>query len=376
MAIAWKELYSQLAFGAKEKKEILSASFELTPRCNLQCKMCYVSHSSNDKQVKAMELTTEQWIHLAEEARDAGLLFVTLTGGEVFIREDFRIIYEKFMSLGFIIKIFTNGTLITPDIVNWLATMPPSVVSITLYGASRETYQKVTGYADGYDKTVRAIDDLLAKGISTEIKTTVIKGNMHEFDQLLDFARQRGLTLGIVNYVSPNREGCNSDPVGNRLTPMELLEYEMHLEKRVQQLASENTASISEINDAVSEEIISSKIKVALKNDDSNSTRPFTCMSGLCAAWVTWDGRLLLCGILDVPFTSAIGKGFLAAWEELKLKCTFIPVCKECQGCQYQSFCEHCPARLYKETGHYDRPSPYLCELARRRKEAKNRSKI
>ena len=368
MARAWKDLYSQLVLGARERKELLSASFELTSRCNLQCKMCYVSCSANDKQVKARELTTNQWIHLAEEARDAGLLFLTLTGGEVFIREDFKTIYEKFMSLGFIIKIFTNGTMITPDIVNWLATMPPSVVSITLYGASRETYQKVTGYAEGFDKTVRAIDDLIAKGIPTEIKTTVIQGNMHEFDQLLDFARQRGLTLGIVNYVSPNREGCNSDPLGNRLSPQELVQYETHLEKRVKQLASENMASLSKINDAVAEDI-PSKLKDDRQNDQSRSTHAFTCMSGLCAAWVTWDGRMLLCGILNVPHTNPFEKGFLTAWEELKHKCTGIPVCKECQECQYQSFCEHCPARLYNETGHYDQSAPYLCELARRRKE-------
>jgi len=272
-----------------------------------------------------------------------------------------------------IIQIFTNGTMITPDIVNWLAAVPPLKVSITLYGASRETYQRVTGYADGFDKTVRAIDTLLARGIPIEIKTTVIKGNMHDLDQLLDFALQRKLRLGIVNYVSPNRESCNSDPLGNRLSPQELLQYEMHMKTREQQFVAENMVSLSKITDAVAVEIPDKP------NDDwqkDASTHAFECLAGSCAAWVTWDGRLLSCGLMDIPETNPLEKGFLVAWEELKLKSSFIPVSKECQVCQYESSCEHCPARFYRETGHYDQPAPYLCELARIRTEYNNGWKI
>ncbi|EGW38459.1 radical SAM protein [Desulfosporosinus sp. OT] len=373
MSLRWGELYSQLISGARERKELISASFELTARCNLQCKMCYVSHSVNDLKTKAKELTTAEWIRLAEEARDAGLLFLTLTGGEVFIREDFKTIYEKFMQMGFVIQIYTNGTLLTKDHVNWLASIPPSKVSITLYGASRKTYQEVTGYAEGFDKTIRAIDDLLAKGITTEIKTTVIQGTRYEFDALLDIALQRKLQLGIVNYVSPNRECSHSDPVGNRLSSQELLQYEIHMSEREQQLTAENIKDITKITDAVTEEVMPAKLDVVRLKD--TPALAFPCLAGTSAAWVTWDGRLLPCGLLDIPETNPLEKGFKAAWEELKNKCTLIPVCKECQECKYQSLCEHCPARLFRETGYYDQPAPYLCELAQSRSVYKDRMK-
>lgn len=371
MTLSWTEFTTQMALAAREKKELFAAGFELTPRCNLQCKMCYVSHPPNDKQAAAKELTAAQWIRIAEEARDEGLLFLTLTGGEVFIREDFKIIYERLMNLGFLIQIYTNGTMITPDIVNWLATIPPSKVSITLYGASRETYRSVTGYAEGFDKTVRAIDALLAKNIPVEVKTTIVKGNLHEFDDMVNLALQRKLQLGIVNYVSPNREGCNSDPIGNRLSPQELFQFENHMTELSQKIAAENAERISMNTDSAAPEI-----QGEFNDGQKEAWRgAFKCSAGTCAAWVTWDGRLVPCALMDIPETYPLEKGVHAAWEELKLKSMLIPVNMECQVCAYESKCEHCPARCYRETGQFDLSAPYLCETARLRTQHNNNQK-
>lgn len=366
MALTLDKLYAQLVSVAKEKRELLSASFELTTRCNLQCKMCYVCQNAKD-QIETKELTANQWIRLAEEARDLGLLFLTLTGGEVFIRKDFKEIYEKLMSMGFILTVFTNGTLITPEIINWLVTMPPYKISITLYGASRETYREVTGYADGYDRTVRAIDSLLEKNIPADIKTTVVQGNKHEYDRLLDFAQQRKLELGIVNYVSPRREGDNTNPIGNRLSPEELLGYELHINERNMELGLLKRKEISGIENPLR----SFEAKTTC-GEFKKVTDAFHCLAGKSAAWVTWDGRLLPCGLLDKVKAYPLVKGFSAAWQDIRQGCDLISPCIECENCLYQSFCEHCPARLLKETGYYDRTAPYLCELAQKRKEAVN----
>ncbi|OCZ49461.1 radical SAM protein [Dehalobacter sp. TeCB1] len=368
MTLGWSELHSQLIAGAMEKKEFFSASFELTARCNLQCKMCYVRRSANDKIARSKELSTAEWIRLAEEARDAGLLLLALTGGEVFLREDFKILYEKFMKLGFILQILTNGTLITPQIADWLAGMPPSKVSITIYGASPEAYQRVTGFAEGFDKTIRAVDSLLTRGINTSIRTTVIKENEDEFDGIFDLALRRELPLGIVNYISPSREADNSDPLGNRLSPAELFRYEMHIAQRQRQVRPDNDASKTRTIDTMDEDAFFSQIADQHKEEPGSA---FPCTAGSCAGWVTWDGRLLPCGLLDNPESYPLKIGFSAAWEELKQKCNIIPACKECRQCQYQALCEHCPARLYQETGRYDKPAPYLCALARSRMEYK-----
>lgn len=369
MTLDWNRLRSQLIAGATEKKELISASFELTARCNLRCKMCYISRGVRDQTAKSKELTTREWIRLAEEARDSGLLFLTLTGGEVFLRDDFKVLYEKFMNLGFILQILTNGTLITSETADWLARMPPYKISITIYGASPEAYRRVTGYAEGFDKTIRAVDSLLAKGINTSIRTTVIKGNKEEFDGIFDLALARELPLGIVNYISPRREAVNSDPVGNRLSPSELYDYEMHIKERQRQLSQNNRNSKPKELDTREEDVFSNQMIGIGQNKGKKSA--FACTAGSCAGWVTWDGRLLPCGLLDHPGTYPLTSSFSKAWEELKLKCSLIPCSIECQQCQYKSVCEHCPARLYQETGYHDKPAPYLCALALCRMEYK-----
>lgn len=369
MSLTWSELYSTIITCARQKKELITASFELTARCNLQCKMCYVCQPANNVKVMSEELSTKQWLRLAEEARDLGLLYLTLTGGEVFLRKDFKEIYEQLTKLGLVIQIYTNGTLVSPEIVEWLSKIPPYKMSITLYGASRETYHNVTGFAQGYDKAVQAIDSLLAAGISTEVKTSVVRGNEHDFDQLSEFALQRGLVLGLVNYISPRREGDNSDPLGNRLTPSQLVQYENHMRERNRQL----NKSIAFTEDpGLYVDIFEEHRPLALDKTESGRQKSehndaFVCSAGKCGAWVTWDGRLLPCGIMSEIEEFPILHGFKAAWQDLKDKCFKIAPCKECQECEYLDFCESCPARLQNESGHFDKAAPYLCETAKLR---------
>lgn len=357
MGSSWGELLNKIYIKAREKRQIVMASFELTSRCNQQCKMCYVNNRANDSMVKAKELTAGQWIHLAEEARDAGLFLVTLTGGEIFLREDFKEIYEGICNTGLLVQLLSNGTLITPQTVKWLTKIPPLKIAITLYGASKETCARITGYEDSYERTVRAIDLLLDAGIKVEIRTTVVRGNMADMEQLSEFAYKRRLVLGIVNYISPRREaGCLTDPEGLRLAPDELAHYEENVFKFNQQMFDDQMITIQ---DSVHDMTIKrSKVEDA-----------YPCAAGKTSGWVTWDGRLLPCGTANKPVSFPLEKGFASAWEDVKQQCSNVPLSHECIMCELKDFCESCPSRLFNETGAFDKPAPYLCKLAHTRYE-------
>lgn len=370
MGITWSEFYAKIYNEAREKRELIYTTFELTSRCNFQCKMCYICAPSNEKEVKSRELTAKQWIDLAKEARDTGALYLTLTGGEVFLREDFKEIYEGLMNLGFAIQVFTNGSLITPQIVEWFSKMPPYMVSITLYGTSRETYEAVTGQAGGYDRTVKGIDMLIASGVPVEIKTTPIKANMKEYNEIVDFALQRKAHLGIVNYISPRREGDITDPLGNRLSPQELSVYEKNIIETNRKLRVEKDEVAVVVEDPVSTQILEKEIpkKIKLSRDDA-----FICGAGKCGNWISWDGTMIPCGSTNNPAAFPLKIGFNAAWKELKKLCSDIPICNECFNCKYRENCDTCPARLYSETGQFDKSAAYLCENAKLRYEEINR---
>ena len=96
----------------------------------------------------------DQWLELARQAVDNGMVFLLLTGGEVFLRPDFFEIYTPLTRMGLVLTLFTNGTLITDEIASRLAEAPPSRTEITLYGATAETYEAVTGIPGSYARCI------------------------------------------------------------------------------------------------------------------------------------------------------------------------------------------------------------------------------
>ena len=367
--MTWGQLGDNLITAAKRKGIPLLGQFELTARCNLHCKMCYVCQPANDNDALRRERTTKEWIQLIMEARDAGMLYPLITGGEVFLRQDFRTIYEEISQMGLMTQINTNATMITPEIASWLGRIPPAAVTITLYGASSDTYGKVCGDSSGYQRTLRGISLLQSEGINFDLRTTVVRGNKNEFNELAELAEKFGVTLGLVNYIMPRREGNNTCPEAERLSPIELIHYELNAEEYYIRREKES---------------LNHKCAVTVDQDQSlarseeylleQETKPFSCTSANCNFCVTWDGRMVPCVLMAEPFTSPFEKKFINAWDELKRLCSKIPSCDECMHCSSREVCMSCPASLKSETGYYDKAAPYLCELAGKKKEIQENS--
>ncbi|MCG8502732.1 MAG: radical SAM protein [Firmicutes bacterium] len=365
MSITWYQLDGHLKRLAIAKRVPIVGQFELTARCNLRCKMCYVVRAKDDKDAMARERTAEEWIRLAEEARDAGMLYLLLTGGEVFLRQDFAKIYEAVARMGFSTTIYTNATLITPAIARWLGGIPPSRIEVTLYGASPETYAKVCGDAEGFRRAVHGLDLLLAEGIGVSLRTTIIDSNVDDFDELARLAQKRGITLQVVNYVSPRREGCGTGPQTERLSPQELARFEMHIRKMGEKKEKKATADNRPLDDCAFEEDRADKIIGDMLSRPVEDA--FNCLAGKCAFWMTWDGRMTPCALMNQPETLLFDRAFTEAWKELQTMCAAIPACSACMRCSLKKDCMVCPARLYNETGFYDQPAAYLRELAKER---------
>ncbi len=365
MSGEWIDFNKKLSRNAIEKEIPISGTFELTGRCNFNCQMCYVCHSPTDKGALAAELSAGQWIDIGQQARDAGLFFLTLTGGEIFIREDFKEIYEEFTNMGFNLTIFSNASMITPEKAKWIGKRPPTKISVTLYGASPETYQKVTGHRDGYERSLRGIELLREEGINVEIKTTVIKDNYRDFEQLFNLAQNFGVGLGIVNYISPTRADCGNSPLESRLSPQMITKYEKEVENRMISIKNELTEDAERMNQEIRKKELEKE--KSRKSNENASDFAFKCQAGKCGFWVNWRGKITPCGLMDIPSENILEQGFAAAWNNLKVKCAQVPVCKECIQCSVREFCMTCPARLMSETGSFEKTAPYLCESAKYR---------
>ena len=125
MDITCDQLTDFLFLKADMNKIPLAGSFELTSRCTLDCKMCYIHRRSSDKSAIAQEKDTGFWIDLATKARDAGMLILLLTGGEPLLRSDFNEIYTECKKLGLLISVNTNATLLDEDKIRLFMEYPP-----------------------------------------------------------------------------------------------------------------------------------------------------------------------------------------------------------------------------------------------------------
>ena len=190
----------------------ISGTFELTPRCNLSCRMCYVRMTPEEMAAFGRELTAQEWISLGEEATRAGMRFLLLTGGEPILRPDFTEIYSAMSQLGLSISINTNGTMMSQQVRQLLEKRPPSQLNITLYGPNEETYKALCGNPHAYAKTLDSIRWARDFGIFLNVNVTVTPWNVDRISELEALADREGLHLRLTYYnFPPTRRNTKTD---------------------------------------------------------------------------------------------------------------------------------------------------------------------
>src|SRR6188472_3885750 len=181
----------------------LSGTIEVTRRCPLTCAHCYNNLPMADREAAQRELSYDEHCRLLDQISDAGCLWLLYTGGEIFARRDFIDIYSYARRRGLLITLFTNGTIITPAIADRLVEERPFAIEITLYGRTRETYERLTGIPGSFDRCMRGIRLLKERGLPLKLKTVAVTINRHEIHDMERFAEEElGVPLkfdGMIN---------------------------------------------------------------------------------------------------------------------------------------------------------------------------------
>ncbi len=335
-----------LRLAARERQPAHGA-FELTGRCNLSCKMCYIRHPAGDRKRASRELSSSEWLELARQAVDNGMVFLLLTGGEVFLRRDFFEIYEPLTRMGLVISVFTNGTLITEEIAARLGDAPPSTTEITLYGATKATYEAVTGLPGSFAACCTGIEALVSRGVPLGLKTTITRHNMHEVEAMRKMAHNWGVPFSAGWLLSRRPDRAASEVENCRLSAEECVELE-----------ATDCASAHEWTE------------VALRQTAEDSDDTFHCHAGKAAFVISPTGAMNVCLVLSQPKAQPLKIGFTEAWKQVRHYVDSAPPAgSECRACDVISYCGRCPAWSMLETGTLTDPVPYLCEIAQARKE-------
>jgi radical SAM protein with 4Fe4S-binding SPASM domain len=328
-------------------RQPINGTFELTERCNLACRMCYVCQAPGDGARHAKELTAAAWLELARQAVDNGMIFLLLTGGEMFLRPDFFELYTPLTRLGLMLTLFTNGTLITDVIAGRLAEAPPSRTEITLCGATAATYEAVTGVPGSYARCCGGIEALVKHRVPLGLKSTLTRRNVGELEAMRQMAHHWGLPFSAGWLLSKRRDGARSEVEDCRMSAAECVALE-----------ATDRASATEWTEA------------ALRESSLGNDHNFYCQAGRAAFVVNPRGEMNACIDLPLPAARPLEIGFRAAWEQVQgYVDSAPPPAPLCLACEARTFCPRCPAWSELETGTLTEPVPYLCEIARARRE-------
>lgn len=334
---------------AKEKRPV-GGTFELIPFCNMDCQMCYIKMTQKEQEQKGRLLTNEEWLNLAEQMKKEGVLFLLLTGGEPFLKKDFRELYEKLHKMGFMISINSNGTMIDDETVDWLKKCPPTRINISLYGATNETYKRLCKHSTGFDKVTYAIDKLRAAAIEVKLSCSLTPYNCHDIEKMIKFANERDLILEVATYMFPPiRKGEWGDNK-SRFTPSECGYY------------AAKVGCLQKSMDAFCEYMKTDPFK-KVETEEVLEGSKVLCRGGTSSFWISWNGVMTGCGLMDRPSAKPFEVGFVNAWNSIREETEKIRLPIECANCCQKERCGICAASVLAENGNFHQKPEYLCEM-------------
>lgn len=353
-----RALTDHLYTKASMMKLPLSGTFELSPVCNFACRMCYVRKTPKQvAQSPRRILGLEDWRRIARQAREEGMLYLLLTGGEPLLWQDFWTLYDELIDMGFIISINTNGSLIDDAAIAHFKRKPPQKLSVTLYGASDETYRRLCGVDGVFTRVDHAIRGLLDAGITVKLNCSLTPENAADLDWIVDYAKARGTTLAAATYMFPPvRRDPGMVGVNERFTPEQAAAYQLQYLRR-----NRGEEAFRHYLERIAQG------SVEPPGLDEGCVDPIDgkirCRAGRASFWITWDGWLTPCGMMNEPRVDLAALPFGEAWQSLTEKSEALRLSGVCDKCANRNICHPCAAIAYAETGSAAGIPEYMCRV-------------
>jgi radical SAM protein with 4Fe4S-binding SPASM domain len=245
------------------------------------------------------------------------------------------------------VTLFTNGTMITEQVADYLARWPPFSIEITLYGATRETYETLTRIPGSYDRCMRGIHLLLERNLPLSLKAVAVSINRHEIDAMREIAASLGVEFKFDAMINP-RIDCGSSPLAVRLSPAEIVELDLQNPQRVadwRRLATEFVPPLAPSGEAA---------------------QLYDCGGGVNSWAIDPYGDLSICVLSHVDRYNVRDGSFREGWDHylrnVRTKTATRPT--KCTNCGLKSMCGMCPANGELESGDAETPVDFLCQVA------------
>lgn len=351
--------YSQLMTKLKRKECFLgNAYLQLTPLCNLSCKMCYARMVPSEVEKSGHRiLGFTDWKWYIDQFHEIGTSTLNLTGGECMIHPEFEQIYNYAYDSGFEIEIFTNGSTINDTLLNLFKAKPPASFSFTVYGANPETYKRLCGNENAYYSAYRNIELIKNMGFNFLVKYVVTTDNVYDLPTVFDYFKQRGIRL---KYQSTLMQFNKADP-----STISRMTIDDKCFENMEKLIWGNSYQKDSTNqDLLFIDIMNTRSKLLKKG--------IRCSAGKSLCYIRWDGMMTPCVSFDSITFDPRTIGVQAAWKKINEWANSYPAIEKCDRCVHLMRCPQCVSLHYNDTGIPGVPSNRLCWKYNHPEEASN----
>ena len=332
-------LMDRLIFRSLKSHLPLNAHFDITYRCNERCVHCYLDHEDHG------EMTTSEVKGVLDQLRAAGTLFLTFSGGEVFLRKDFFELLAYARQLHFDVCLKTNGVLIDAVRAHRLKEMGVRKVQISIYSGRPEVHDAITKLPGSFTRSIAAVKFLKQQGLQAAIACPIMPQNVADYRQVVDLAAELGVTYLLDLTITPKIDGDRA--------PLALRED------------SRNLLPI------LTDPVVNTKHSKGEDSEPEEFSDPcydIPCSAGHNSCYISPYGDVTACVQLPVAAGNLRRHSFHDIWygsRELRhlrdLHDSEVPICSTCS---IRKFCQRCPGLALMEAGDAEGPYERACELA------------
>jgi radical SAM protein with 4Fe4S-binding SPASM domain len=314
----------------------LNAHLDVTYRCNERCVHCYLDHDDHG------EMTLAEIKDLLDQLADAGVLFLTLSGGEVLMRMDFFDILTYARQLQFCVKIKTNGFMIREKEADRLRDLGVQEVRISIYSHRAEIHDAITKLPGSLRRSVTAIRMLKARGVSIAIGNILMLHNLNDYGGVKRLADELGVPVITDPTITPKMNGDRS----------------------ILQFGIRDTHLNQVLHDAGVIENVDEFCAVPNAVDDS-ALDSLPCSAGHTYCYISPYGDVYPCVQFPLPCGNVRKEKFLGIWRNStqlndvrSIRTRDLPTCS---SCAHAGTCTRCPGLAFME-GSMRGPSSLDCE--------------
>jgi AdoMet-dependent heme synthase len=314
----------------------LSVQMDLTYRCNERCVHCYLDHDDHG------EMTTAEIKDLLDQMADAGVFYLTISGGEILMRRDFFEILEYARARTFSIKLKTNGILIRQKEADRIKSLGVESVQISIYSHIPAVHDAITKLPGSLEDSIDAIRRLRAHGIHVVMANVLMVKNADDYAGVRALAAELGAQFIMDPTITPMMDGDRSI-------------LSLNVDEAALREVFRDEALVGNVEEFCAPP----------QGPDEDALDMLPCSAGHTACYVSPYGDVYPCVQFPLPSGNVRRTKFVDIWRNSpqlnEVRSITLRDMPSCSVCTHGATCTRCPGLAYME-GNMRGPSSQDCE--------------